>query len=325
LDEPVSAPDPDPGADIVIRMAGVGVRRGRAHLLRSVDWTVELDERWVVLGPNGAGKTTTLEVAQGHLSPSAGTVRVLGTDPVGARRAWRARVGVVCQSTSLDDQLSVRELVELFAGVYPQPEPVPELLARLGLADDADVRVAALSGGQRRRVDLALGLVGRPDVLFLDEPTTGLDPEARRRTWAAIRALAESGTAVLLTTHALEEAAELADRIVVLVDGRVAADTTPAELRGHAATTIRLPLPAGAPVADLPVDLAGAVEPDGRRLVIGVTDLVSVLADLVGWARRNHLDLDALEIAPASLEEAYLAVTQDAATAASKDEVRVGG
>jgi ABC-2 type transport system ATP-binding protein len=297
-------------------------RFGDNTAVDDISFDVRRGEIVAVLGPNGAGKTTTLEVAQGFLSPSAGTVRVLDTDPIGAPRDWRARVGVVRQSTSLDDQLTVRELLELFAGVYPHPEPVPELLARLGLTDDADVRLGALSGGQRRRVDLALGIVGRPDVLFLDEPTSGLDPEARRHTWSTIRALAGSGTAVLLTTHALDEAAELADRIVVLVDGRTAADTTPAALRGRAVTTIRLPLPACAPIADLPAELAGGVEADGRRLVVGTTDVVSILDDLVGWARRHGLDLDALEIAPPSLEEAYLAVTNGTS---NNEEVHTGG
>jgi ABC-2 type transport system ATP-binding protein len=235
---------------------------------------------------------------------------VLGTEPRRGGRAWRARIGLVLQSTSLDDQLSVRELLTVFALLYPAPRPVPEVLELVGLTDDADARVGALSGGQRRRVDVALGIIGRPELLFLDEPTTGLDPEARRRAWAGVEHLASTGTTVVLTTHYIEEADRLADRVLVLSDGRIVADTTPEQLRARAGpSTVRYPLPDGAPVTDLPATLAGRLDGDHGTLLVRSADLPGILRDLVGWAERHHLDLTGLEVGPPSLEDAYLAIT----------------
>ena len=261
-----------------------------------------------VLGPNGAGKTTTLEILEGFIAPTAGTVRVLGVDPRRGGRRWRARIGLVLQSTSLDAELTVRDTLSVFAGLYPAPRPVGEVLELVDLADDAETRVGALSGGQRRRVDVAIGIIGRPEVLFLDEPTTGLDPEARRRAWTAVQNLTATGTTVMLTTHYIDEAEHLASRLVLLAAGRVVADTTPEGLRSQGGpATIRCRLAAGAPLADLPATLAGHVDRDTNALVVRAGDITVALRDLLAWADRHHLDLAGLEVGPPSLEDAYLA------------------
>ena len=261
-----------------------------------------------VLGPNGAGKTTTLEILEGFIAPTAGTVRVLGVDPRRGDRRWRARIGLVLQSTSLDAELTVRDTLSVFAGLYPAPRPVGEVLELVDLADDAETRVGALSGGQRRRVDVAIGIIGRPEVLFLDEPTTGLDPEARRRAWTAVQNLTATGTTVMLTTHYIDEAEHLASRLVLLAAGRVVADTTPEGLRSQGGpATIRCRLAAGAPLADLPATLAGHVDRDTNALVVRAGDITVALRDLLAWADRHHLDLAGLEVGPPSLEDAYLA------------------
>jgi ABC-2 type transport system ATP-binding protein len=284
-------------------------RYGQLVALDEVSFEVPRGQLVAVLGPNGAGKTTTMELLEGYLAPTGGQLRVLGTDPRRGGRAWRARIGLVLQSTSLDEQLTVRELLGVFARLYPNPRPVPEVLELVDLTEEAGTRVGALSGGQRRRVDVALGVIGRPEVLFLDEPTTGLDPEARRRAWAAVEQLAATGTTVLLTTHYLEEASRLADRVIVLVGGRVLADTTPERLRAEGGATVRYPLPEGAPLADLPAALAGHLDPGQRELVVRGAEVAATLRDLVGWAERHRLDLTGLEVGPPTLEEAYLAIT----------------
>jgi ABC-2 type transport system ATP-binding protein len=290
-------------------------RYGDLVAVDQVSFDVPAGQLVALLGPNGAGKTTVMEVLEGYLAPTGGRVRVLGADPRHGDRAWRARVGLVLQSTSLDEQLTVRELLGVFARLYPDPWPVPEVLDLVDLGDAAGVRVGALSGGQRRRVDVALGVVGRPEVLFLDEPTTGLDPEARRRAWAAVEHLAATGTTVLLTTHYLEEASQLADRVVVLAGGRVLADTTPERLRAKGGgATVRYPLPEGAPVTDLPAALAGHLDPGHHALVVHGAEVTATLRDLVGWAERHRLDLTGLEVGPPTLEEAYLAITGHANT-----------
>jgi ABC-2 type transport system ATP-binding protein len=261
-----------------------------------------------VLGPNGAGKTTTLEMLEGFLAPTSGTARVLDADPHRGDRRWRARIGLVLQSTSLDAELTVRETLNVFAGLYPAPRPVDEVLDGIDLVDDAEARVGALSGGQRRRVDVAIGVIGRPEVLFLDEPTTGLDPEARRRGWTAVENLTATGTTVVLTTHYIDEAEYLANRLILLAAGKVVADTTPDRLRSHGGpATMRYRFAEGAALADLPATLAAHVDRDGRGLVVRSQDITGPLGALLWWADRHHLDLSGLEVGPPSLEDAYLA------------------
>jgi ABC-2 type transport system ATP-binding protein len=265
-----------------------------------------------LLGPNGAGKTTTLEILEGFIPPTSGTARVLGVDPHRGDRRWRARIGLVLQSTSLDAELTIRNTLTVFAGLYPAPRPVPEVLELVDLTDDAETRVGALSGGQRRRVDVAIGIIGRPDVLFLDEPTTGLDPEARRRAWTAVQNLTTTGTTVVLTTHYIDEADHLASRLILLARGQVIADTTPEELRSQGGPAIiRYHLPDAAPLGDLPTALAPGVDRDTRVLVVRADDPAGPLRDLLGWAGRHHVDLSRLEVGPPSLEDAYLAAVDE--------------
>ncbi len=260
-----------------------------------------------VLGPNGAGKTTTLEMLEGFLVPTSGTIRILGVDPRRGGRAWRARVGLVLQSTSLDPELTVRETLDLYAALYRQPRPVREILELIDLADDAQTRVGVLSGGQRRRVDLAIGIIGRPEILFLDEPTTGLDPEARRRTWAAIENLTQTGTTVLLTTHYIDEVDRLAHRVIVLAGGRIVTDTSSRELRAQGGpATIRLSLVDPVSQNELPPRLARHLDAPVHRIEIRTTDMAADLRELIAWAEARDEDLAGLEVGPPSLEDAYL-------------------
>jgi len=280
---------------------------GSTVALDEVSFRIGAGQLVAVLGPNGSGKTTLVDLLAGFTVPTGGTVRVLGADPRRGGPAWRARIGLVPQETSLDLRLTVAEVLRAFAAAYPRPLPVGEVLALIDLAAEAGTRIGALSGGQRRRVDLGLGLIGRPEVLFLDEPTTGLDPRARRRVWACVRDLTAADTAVVLTTHYLDEAQQLADRVLVLAGGRLAADATPDELRTHAAApTIRLPMP---PVAAAELPAALKVHLDGDELVLRSADVGADLAGLLDWARRTGADLSGLQVGPPSLEEAYLVLT----------------
>jgi ABC-2 type transport system ATP-binding protein len=290
-------------------------RFGGFTAVEDVSFGVPAGQVTAVLGPNGAGKTTTIEILEGFLAPSGGTVRVLGADPRRGGRAgrqWRSRIGLVLQSTSLDLQLTVAEAVGLYAGLFPRPMAAAAVLDLIGLRADAATRIGALSGGQRRRVDLGLAIIGRPEVLFLDEPTTGLDPEARRELWTVIQSLVSDGTTVLLTTHYIEEAQRLADRVIVLAEGRVVADATPGQLRARGGTpVIRYQLPPGARADDLPPSLAPYVNPARGELTLPSADLTGDLGQLVSWARRTRADLTGLEVAPPSLEDAYLSLTAE--------------
>jgi ABC-2 type transport system ATP-binding protein len=260
-----------------------------------------------VLGPNGAGKTTTLEILEGFVTATSGTVRVLDSDPRRGGRVWRSRIGLVLQSTSLDPELTVEATLALYGSLYPRAWRVSEMLELIDLTEDAQTRVGVLSGGQRRRVDVAIGIIGRPEVLFLDEPTTGLDPEARRHMWAAVKRLTQTGTTCLLTTHYIDEADHLADRVIVLADGRVVTDTTPEAMRTQSGpSTIRCPLPPGVKAADLPETLARHLDPDTQALEISSDDLTGSLRELLAWADQHHHQLTGLQVGPPSLEDAYL-------------------
>jgi ABC-2 type transport system ATP-binding protein len=288
-------------------------RFGGFSAVHDLSFAVPAGQVTAVLGPNGAGKTTLIEMLEGFQAPTAGQVRVLNCDPRAGGRAgqrWRARIGLVLQATSLDSQLTVLEALRLWAGLFDQPIPVAEVLDLIDLAGDAGTRIGALSGGQRRRVDLGLGVIGRPELLFLDEPTTGLDPEARRGLWAVIQQLAAGGTTVLLATHYLDEAQRLADRIIVLDDGQIVADASPDQLRARGGVpVIRLRLPRGTALDGLPASLAGHVDPARGELSLPSADLTADLATLVAWARAGDVDLTGLEVGAPSLEDAYLALT----------------
>ncbi|MEV4347889.1 ABC transporter ATP-binding protein [Actinoplanes sp. NPDC049596] len=207
------------------------------EVVRGIDLEVARGEVFSLLGPNGAGKTTTTEILEGHRKRDGGEARVLGADPATGGREWRARIGIVLQDADDAADLTVAEMVRHIAGFYPSPRPVAEVIDLVGLAEKSKSRIRQLSGGQRRRLDVALGIVGRPELLFLDEPTTGFDPQARRQFWDLIRELAAEGTTIMLTTHYLEEAEALADRLAVLAEGRILAEGTPTTLGGGAKTT----------------------------------------------------------------------------------------
>jgi ABC-2 type transport system ATP-binding protein len=228
-----AGPEREPSGEAAISIRGLVKRYGEFTAVDGLDLDIHRGEIFALLGPNGAGKTTTVEICEGYRGRDAGEVRVLGEDPADGARAWKARLGIVLQSGGGDSQLTVRELVRAQASYYPDPRDVDEVLELVGLTEKAGVRSRTLSGGQRRRLDVALGIVGRPELLFLDEPTTGFDPEARRQFWSLIRSLRDLGTTMLLTTHYLDEAEALADRVGVITRGRLAAVAVPSALGGR--------------------------------------------------------------------------------------------
>jgi ABC-2 type transport system ATP-binding protein len=288
---------------------------GGFEAVRGITFSVRRGEIFALLGTNGAGKTSTVELLEGLAVPAGGRVRVLGHDPYTDRAAVRPRTGVMLQEGGFPSELTVAETARMWAGCVSGARPVPEALALVGLENKSGVRVKQLSGGERRRLDLALALLGRPEVLFLDEPTTGLDAEGRRDTWELVSALRDGGTTVLLTTHYLEEAEQLADRLAILHEGRIAAAGTPAEVTAAQPSRITFELPEGYFVGDLPplgeLGVCGH-ETDGRR------ELQRTATALLVWAEGAGIELGRLDVRSASLEEAFLGI----ARAASATDVR---
>ena len=278
-----------------------------AEVLRGVSFEVGAGEVFCLLGPNGAGKTTTVEILEGYRLPGDGDVRVLGFEPATGGRAFRERVGIVLQESVLTPTLKVGELLEMHARYYREPWDVDVVMALVELDARRDEKIEKLSGGQRRRLDLALALIGDPDLLFLDEPTTGFDPQARRHAWAAIRSLCSLGKTVVLTTHYMDEAQALADRIGVMVEGRLVAVGPPSELAGRdeLPTEIRFAAPALA-LPELP-DAVVAVE-DGAVLVTTPHGVATAHA-LTGWALEHGVELRGLSLAQPTLEDVYLTLT----------------
>jgi ABC-2 type transport system ATP-binding protein len=293
-----------------IEVRGLTKAYGDHEAVRGVDLEVAAGEVLALLGPNGAGKTTTVEIMEGLRDRTAGEVRVLGQDPAAADRAWRARIGVVLQETGVEPYLTVEEVVDLHRGWYPAPRPTDEVLELVGLTAQGRVRAHTLSGGQRRRLDVAIALVGDPEVLFLDEPTTGFDPAARRDAWAMVRGLQAAGTTVLLTTHDMDEAVHLAGRAAVLVAGRIVAEGPPSALGGDARTRITARVPPGA--AGLPPELAADIVPSGDdgELIVRTDDPTATLHALTGWALAAGVELADLVVRPPSLEEVYLGLIE---------------
>jgi ABC-2 type transport system ATP-binding protein len=281
---------------------------GENHAVRGLDLTIEEGEVFAVVGPNGAGKTTTVEILEGHRTRSSGHVEVLGNDPATGGRAFRERIGVVLQEAGMEDRFSARELLRHYAGFYPRPRHVDDVLELVGLTGKADERTRSLSGGQRRRVDLALGLIGDPDLLFLDEPTTGFDPSARRQAWEVVAGLCQGGKTVLLTTHYMEEAYRLADRVAVVAAGRVVAHGTPDELVDQTAgarAVISFRLPDEVSADELP-RIDGELSVDGPAVEVRSAVPTSDLQALTGWATARGLEFDQLRLHRRSFEEAYL-------------------
>jgi ABC-2 type transport system ATP-binding protein len=303
---------PDP----VISVRGLRKSYGQVEAVRGIDLDVRAGEIFAFLGPNGAGKTTTVEILEGYRSRTAGDVSVLGEDPADAGREWRERIGVVLQQSRMHPELTARESLELFAGYYRDPLEVDETIALTGLAEKADERVSRLSGGQQRRLDVALALVGNPELLFLDEPTTGFDPTARRQAWEMIASLRGLGKTVFLTTHYMEEAQILADRAAIITRGTIAAIGSPDQLGGRedAATLISFRLPAGVGREDLPAAVSAAIATgpgaaaDGE-ITLQSRDPVPLLNELTSWALGRGAELVGLEVARPSLEDVYLELT----------------
>jgi ABC-2 type transport system ATP-binding protein len=283
---------------------------GPVRAVDGVSFSVDRGEVFALLGPNGAGKTTTIEILEGFRERDGGTVRVLGVDPSNRRtQRWlRTRTGVVLQELAVEPYFTVRQVLTRNAGFYPSPRPVDQVIELVGLEEKADARVKTLSGGQQRRLDVGLGIVGRPEILYLDEPTTGLDPSARRASWDLVRHLAGEGSTVILTSHYMDEVEALADRAAVIAAGRVVASGTPASIGGRdvGAVTIRFRMPEGVTIGDLPV------VPDGRRgdeIEIRTEDELAVLHDLTGWAIGRGVPLPGLRMSRVTLEDVYLRLT----------------
>jgi ABC-2 type transport system ATP-binding protein len=281
--------------------------------VRGISFQVEEGRVFAFLGPNGAGKTTTVEICEGFRPRDGGRVSVLGFDPATRDREMRARIGIVLQSTGVDVYLNVAETIELYRRLYEQPRPVDEIVELVGLTEKRDTRVGKLSGGQQRRLDVAVALAGDPELLFLDEPTTGFDPAARRGAWEVIRNLRSLGKTIFLTTHYMDEAQVLADEVAIISHGEIVAQGPPGTLGGRdtAATRLRFRLPAD--TGELPPSLrSGATVTDGA-VELTTDDPTGTLHDLTGWALERGIRLDALEVSRPSLEDVYLEITGEEA------------
>jgi len=298
----------------VISICGMRKRYGDHEAVRGIDLAIRRGEIFAFLGPNGAGKTTTVEILEGFRHASGGEISVLGADPWHAPAAWRERIGIVLQDSAPEPGLTVRECLAMYAGYYRVPRSVDATLELVDLAKEADQRATALSGGQRRRLDVALALVGDPELIFLDEPTTGFDPSARHAAWEVIAGLPELGKTIFLTTHYMEEAERLADRIAVIADGRIVAEGTPQTLgrRETSATQITFALPPATTLDDLPEALhRRAIAEAGGRVTVSATAVASDLHALSGWALERGLELADLEVHRPTLEDVYLQLTSE--------------
>ena len=279
---------PDP----VISIKGLRKRYGDVEAVRGIDLEVQSGEVFAFLGPNGAGKTTTVEILEGYRKRDEGEVAVLGEDPQRAGRAWRERIGIVLQSSRLDPYLTVRESLGLYAGYYRNPRSIDETIELVGLEGKADVRTSKLSGGQQRRLDVGMALVGDPELLFLDEPTTGFDPSARRQTWETIAGLRDLGKTVFLTTHYMDEAQHLADRVAIIANGEVVARGTPEDLGDRENRPARI-----------------TYRDAGQEVALETTTPVQTLNELTSRALAEGLELEGLEVTRPSLEDVYLELT----------------
>ena len=287
---------------------------GPVQAVQGISFSVSEGEVFALLGPNGAGKTTTVEILEGFRKRDGGRVSVLGFDPASGDRRLKEQIGIVLQTTGVDPYLTVAETVDMFRGYYPKPRPRDEVIRLVGLEEKSDTRVTKLSGGQKRRLDVAVALAGDPRVLFLDEPTTGFDPGARRNAWDVIKGLAELGKTIFLTSHAMDEVQFLADRVVIIAAGKIVAQGTPETLVAGQTreTVIRFTLLTS---ASLPSALRDGARIEGDRIEMETTDPTRTLHDLTNWAVGAGVSLDGLEVSRPSLEDVYLEITREVGTA----------
>ncbi len=281
---------------------------GDVHAVRGIDLEIDQGEVFALLGPNGAGKSTTVEILEGHRSKTSGEVSVLGYDPTDRAREFRERIGIVLQETAVEDELTVSEAISIYGDMYPRRRNTDELIDIVGLHEKRDARIKSLSGGQRRRLELALGIVGDPDLIFLDEPTTGFDPSARRQAWTIVENLTALGKTILLTTHYMDEAQFLADRVAVIAEGVIVAEGTPESLGGReSAATVITFQPNGASLDSLPfADFSVA---ENGRVTIRTHSPTQTAHDVTGWALGHEIELTDLTITRPSLEDVYLELT----------------
>ncbi len=298
-------------SDLAIHVRDLHKSYGDQEAVRGIDLDIAVGEIFGFLGPNGAGKSTTIEILEGYRKRTRGEAWVLGTDPGNPTRPWRERIGLVLQDSQLEPTLTVRETVTMFSDFYPKPRPVEETIELVGLREKIDARVGTLSGGQRRRADVAVAIVGDPDLVFLDEPTTGFDPSARREAWNMIEGLKSLGKTVFLTTHYMDEAQHLADRVAILAAGKIVARGRPGELGSAAeqATVIRFRVPEGVGVEQLRSAAQVPVEVAGSEASVQTGDPQAALYGLLSWAEREGRKLEALEVQRPSLEDVFLQLT----------------
>ena len=291
---------------------------GAVEAVRGISLTVAEGEVFALLGPNGAGKTTTVEILEGFRRRDGGKVSVLGFDPATNDRRLKEQLGIVLQTSGVDPYLTVAETVDMFRGYYPKPRPRDEVIQLVGLTEKKDSRVTKLSGGQRRRLDVAIALAGDPRLLFLDEPTTGFDPGARRNAWEVIKGLAGLGKTIFLTSHSMDEVQYLADRVVIIAAGKIVAQGTPDTLAGRekAAAVVRFQLPAS---TELPERLRQVARIDDGNVEVETNDPTRTLYDLTSWAVQGEISLEGLEVTRPSLEDVYLEITKGSETGETKE------
>lgn len=290
-----------------IEVEGLHKSYGDIEAVRGIDLKVKTGEIFALLGPNGAGKTTTIEILEGFIEPNAGHVHVLGYDPARHERTYKERIGIVLQETEVEEFLSVEESIQLVRSYYQNPLSIDDVLSATGLTDLRNVRPRKLSGGQKRRLDVAMGLAGNPDLLFLDEPTTGFDPHARRDAWDMLRNLRELGKTVLLTSHYMDEVEHVADRAAVMISGKIVSEGTPQELAHESEPTICFSADKN---LTFPVELVADVNQDDFRYELSSPDIVKTLHVLTGWAIENDVELEDLSISRRSLDDAFVQLTQ---------------